>query len=96
MKFEHNCTLFGNDGKVCNGIMSHLRKEESTNPAFIVLMNESNCATKRQAFHQTDNSSLSHHLGKSIAAKRAKCMMKTSQGFPQFSSDIEVRKISIH
>ncbi|XP_034161330.1 protein tyrosine phosphatase domain-containing protein 1 [Pangasianodon hypophthalmus] len=88
MKFIHSSMLFGNGGNVCNGILSHLRKEESASPAFSVLINESNCATDRQMHI----SSYNHHLGKPNAGKRAKCMMKTSQGFPKFSSNIELNK----
>lgn len=83
MKFIHSSVLFGNGDKVSNGILSYLIKEESTNPDIRGLINESNYAT--------DISSANHHLGKSNAAKRAKCTMKTSQGFPKFSSNVEVR-----
>ncbi|XP_017321017.1 protein tyrosine phosphatase domain-containing protein 1 [Ictalurus punctatus] len=88
MKFIHRSTLFGNDGKVYNGISSHLRKEESVNPALSVWINESNCVTDRQ----THISSSNHHLGKPNAGKRAMCMMKTSKEFPKFSSNIELCK----
>ncbi|KAK3548359.1 hypothetical protein QTP70_011290 [Hemibagrus guttatus] len=85
IKFIHSSTLFENGSKVSNGIMSHLRKEESTNPSFTVLTNESNCAANRQIHISPSN----HHLGKPSAGKRAKCMMKKSQGFPKFSSNVE-------
>ncbi|KAK2847887.1 hypothetical protein Q7C36_009569 [Tachysurus vachellii] len=88
IKFIHCSTLFGNGGKVSNGIVSHIRKEESTNPSFTVLINKTNCAADRQTHIPPSN----HHFGKPSTGKRAMCIMKTSQGFPKFSSNIELCK----
>ncbi|XP_047678515.1 protein tyrosine phosphatase domain-containing protein 1 [Tachysurus fulvidraco] len=88
IKFIHCSTLFGNGGKVSNGIVSHIRKEESTNPSFTVLINKTYCAADRQ----THIPPLNHHLCKPSTGKRAMCIMKTSQGFPKFSSNIELCK----
>ncbi|XP_046721250.1 protein tyrosine phosphatase domain-containing protein 1 isoform X2 [Silurus meridionalis] len=87
MKFIHNSILFGNGGKINNGFLSQLKKDILTNPASNVLINESKCETDRM-IHITS----SNHLSNPNAGKRAKCMVKTSQGFPKFSSNIELRK----
>ncbi|XP_053356800.1 protein tyrosine phosphatase domain-containing protein 1 isoform X2 [Clarias gariepinus] len=75
IKCIHSSILFGNGGKVSNGILNHVNEYE-------------NCAPDRQ----THNSSSNHHLIKPNAAKRAKCTMQPYQGFPKFSSSIELRK----
>ncbi|KAI5623812.1 hypothetical protein C0J50_16493, partial [Silurus asotus] len=85
MKFIYNSILFGNGGKVNNGFLSQLKKDKLTNLASNDLINESKCETDRLIQITSSN-----HLSNPNAGKRAKCMMKTSQGFPKFSSNIEV------
>ncbi|XP_017574189.1 protein tyrosine phosphatase domain-containing protein 1 [Pygocentrus nattereri] len=74
-------TSFTDDGKVCNGAITHLREQRSTNPAISILMKESSSAPDRYT-------PSSPRLYDSSTAKRAKFTMKKAQPFPKFSSTI--------
>ncbi|XP_036441461.1 protein tyrosine phosphatase domain-containing protein 1 [Colossoma macropomum] len=78
-------TSFTDDGKVCNGTITHLREQRSTNPAINILMKESSSAPDRYT-------PSSPRLYDSSTAKRAKSTMKKAQPFPKFSSTIELCK----
>ncbi|XP_066540379.1 protein tyrosine phosphatase domain-containing protein 1 [Hoplias malabaricus] len=81
-------TSFIDDGKVCNGIINHVKDQRSTNPGFDTLTKDANSAADRY----TTIPPSSPLLCDSSAAKRAKFTMKKAQPYPKFSSTVELCK----